>query len=396
MFEELGGKLAAAVAKATDTAKQTAVGVLNKAAELAKQGAGAVTDGMQKVLDNGLASAAALQGVSMIPVVGPGAAAVGGAVKAGYDYALKGDKKYTSADPYLDGELKDAAIVHCGGDVKKEKVRRRKEREGLIAQCKASADPAKQQAAERLERDMVGVERARLSKHVYDQYDPTKQPPPTPPTGYLIPSEGELKKLRVNATDLAPKDFSFRAQIYKVDPEVGPIPPQCITAFRGTSVREDWTQVNIPQGLGRETKSHNAAMNLAQTMAKSGASTEFTGHSLGGGLASAAAVVTGIKATTQNSSGLHKNTTVRFDQTKPLDREAAKKFVDAYRIDGADKAEILSLLNKIPGVPDAIGEPQKLDAPKEGVSRLALHDIDAVIDSIEERKTADQQTLQPR
>ncbi|MFN7887581.1 MAG: hypothetical protein ACK5OR_02170, partial [Betaproteobacteria bacterium] len=88
MFEELGGKLAAAVAKATDTAKQTAVGVLNKAAELAKQGAGAVADGMQKVLDNDLASAAALQGVSMIPVVGPGAA-VGGAVKAGYDYALK-------------------------------------------------------------------------------------------------------------------------------------------------------------------------------------------------------------------------------------------------------------------------------------------------------------------
>ncbi len=106
--------------------------------------------------------------------------------------------------------------------------------------------------------------------------------------------------------------------------------------------------------------------------------------------------MTGIKASTQNSSGLHKNTMVRFDQTKPLDREAAKKFVDAYRIDGADKAEILSLLNKIPGVPDAIGEPHKLEAPKEGVSRLALHDIDAVIDSIEERKTADQQTLQPR
>lgn len=396
MFKELGSALKQAVVTATTSAKQQAGAVLTKAADLGRQGAGAVVNGMQKVLDSDLASAAAVKGLSLVPVAGPALAGLGSVAKAGYDYALKGDKDYHSIDPYREGQLKDSAILHCGGDVKREKVRRRKLREKMIAEGKASPDPAKQQAAERLERDMVGVERARLSMHVYDQYDPDKQPAPPPPTGYLIPSPAELKKLGVKPSDLAPKDSSFRAQIYKVDPAVGPIPPEYITAFRGTAVKEDWTQVNVPQGLGMETKSYNAAMNLAQKMAESGASTEFTGHSLGGGLASAAAVVTGLKATTQNSSGLHKNTTARFDQTKPLDQEAAREIVDAYRIDGADKAEILSSLNKLPGVPDAIGEPRTLEPPKAGVSRLALHNVDAVIDSIEACKTADQQTLQPR
>lgn len=399
---QIGSKLSAALASASDAAKAKAASAMKAAQEMAAKGAAAVGKGVTAVLENDLASAVAIKGIEMIPGVGTAAGLLAKGVKAGYDYALKGEKDYKSADAYLDGRLKDSALVHCGGNVKKEKARRRRERETMIASGKASPDPKKRAAAERLERDMVAVERARLSKHVYDANDPEKidtskvpPHPPPPPTGFLAPSEDELLKLGLTPDELAPQGSSFRAQVYMVDPDVGPIPPEYVVAYRGTVTKEDWTQANIPQGVGRETDSYTRAMAIARTMAEPPAkAVEFTGHSLGGGLASAAAVVTGFRASTQNSAGLHENTTKR--EGTVLDREKAKAHVNAYRIDGAEKTEILSSINKLPVVPDAVGEPRQLEPPKAGVSRLGLHSIDAVIDSIEDQKTADQQTLRPR
>ncbi|MBI5276015.1 MAG: hypothetical protein HY854_06090 [Burkholderiales bacterium] len=391
----LGSKLGAKIAAATDAAKAKAASGLQAAKEMAANGAKAVKAGVAAVLESGLASTVAVAGAKVLG--GPVAGLIAQGVKSGYDYALKGEKKYDAADPYLDQDLKHAAQLHCGGDAPAAKARRKREREAMISAGKASGSPAKKAAAERLERDMVGVERARLSKHSYDAYDPTKAvngKPPPPPVGFLDPSPSELEDMGITDTMLAPPGSTFRAKVYKVDPKVGSIPPEYVMAFRGTETKQDWTQANIPQGLGRPTDHYNRSMELGRLMAESGKSAEFTGHSLGGGLASAAAVVTGMPATTQNSAGLHDKTTAR--EGTPLNREEAKKIVNAYRIDGVEKTEILSSLNKLPLVPDAIGTPRTLEPPKAGVSRLGLHSIDAVIDSIEQQKTEDQQVLSPR
>lgn len=388
----IGSKLSQALSSATDAAKQKAASVMRKAAELAGKGAAAVKNGAIAALENPVGSAVIDKVGDVVPVVG--------ALKKGYDYALKGDKSYSSADKYLDQDLQAAALVHCGGDSRKhqamEKARRKRARERMIAAGKASPDPAKQAAATRLEEDMVGVERARLSSHVYDAYKPPPPEPPPPPVGFEEPTPEELDELGVTQDMLEPEGSTFRAKVYKVDPDVGPRPPNFVVAFRGTEANAtDWTKGNIPQGLGFKSDHYTRAMDLAGAMAEQKSeNVEFTGHSLGGGMASAAAVVSGRKATTQNSAGLRDATTERIGVS--LDRKKAESHVTAYQIDGADKTEILSSLNKLPMVPDAVGKKNPLPAPKEGVSRLGLHSIEAVIDSIEQRKTEDQQTLDPR
>ena len=382
-----GDKLKSALVSATDAAKHKAIAIATGTVAIAK----GIAD--SSMLSNGAVYAAGALGG---PVVG----GVAKAIKAGYDYALKGSD-YKSADPYLDQSLKDAAVKNCKGDVKAEKRRRRKQREKLIAQGKNSTDPKKKAAAERLARDMVAVERARLSMNVYDQYDPkknpnidddSKEPLPKPPVGFTNPSDEELATLGLTAEDLAPPGSDFRAQVYKVDPEVNVIPPEYVLAFRGTETKSD-CMVDVKQGVGMETDHYNRAMSIAQKMSKSEKSFDVTGHSLGGGLASAAAVVAGVPADTFNSSGLHGNTTER--QGKPLDKENAKKSVNAYRSEGAEKTELLTSIQKLPLVPDAIGEPRSVRPPDEGASRKSLHSMDSLIDGIEQQKTQDQATLNP-
>ena len=395
-----GAKLSNAISSASEAAKQKASAIMSEGLALAKKGASAVVSGVTAVLESDMAYKAVIAASGLLPGGGIISTILKG-VKAGYDYALKGEKDYVSADPYLDKSLKETAMTHCGGNLQAAKARRRRERESMIAAGKASGDKQKVAAAERLERDMAGVERARLSKHVYDANDPEKwvgEPPapPDPPVGFLKPTPEELEKFGIEQADLQPKGSSFRAQVYKVDPLVGPIPPDFIVAFRGTTEWADSKEGNIPQAVGRSSDLYNRAMALADSMGKGTppSAVEFTGHSLGGGMASAASVVSGYPATTQNSAGLHDNTTKMYGTA--LDRKKAESQVNAYRIDDAEKKEILSSLNSLPLVPDAIGTPRKLRAPKAGVSRLGLHGVDVVIDSIEDNKTEDQQTLAPR
>jgi hypothetical protein len=61
-------------------------------------------------------------------------------------------------------------------------------------------------------------------------------------------------------------------------------------------------------------------------------------------------------------------------------------------VDG-EKTEILTSVNKLPLVPDAVGEPRPVRPPKDGISHMNLHNIDTVIDGIEQQKVQDQATL---
>jgi pimeloyl-ACP methyl ester carboxylesterase len=76
--------------------------------------------------------------------------------------------------------------------------------------------------------------------------------------------------------------------------------------FRGTSVTswQDW-KANAMQALGFKTYQYERALQIADAAhAYSGGNVIFVGHSLGGGLASAAAHRTGGRAITFNAAGL--------------------------------------------------------------------------------------------
>lgn len=76
-------------------------------------------------------------------------------------------------------------------------------------------------------------------------------------------------------------------------------------AFAGTDFTSwlDW-KANLLQGMGYESAQYSHAIKIAKVQ---GAIT-FTGHSLGGGLASAATIHTGGKGVVFNAAGLHDDT----------------------------------------------------------------------------------------
>ena len=78
-------------------------------------------------------------------------------------------------------------------------------------------------------------------------------------------------------------------------------------AFRGSDDLGDFLNDNIPQALGKATEQYRKAIQLADALANILGSDNltFTGHSLGGGLATAAALYLGRPATVYNPAGIH-------------------------------------------------------------------------------------------
>ncbi len=104
-----------------------------------------------------------------------------------------------------------------------------------------------------------------------------------------------------------------------------------IFANRGTHDAED-IRNNVLQALGQEAPQYERAMQLAERLKLAyGDSLSFVGHSLGGGLASAQAVVTNLPAITFNAAGLHSATVARFNGSS-LDN--ARGLIRAYYVQG--------------------------------------------------------------
>lgn len=151
-------------------------------------------------------------------------------------------------------------------------------------------------------RDMM-----QLSSHVYGD-------DPVLPAGYryLDPAtdEGrsELATLGLTPRDLAPTASPFRAAICAFGPSDD---PTYVAAFKGTTSLSDVWQ-NVLQATGFRSSSYDYAMSLGKNLLRSTNNIEFAGHSLGGGLASAASVVTGKPATIFNAAGLNSATVGKF------------------------------------------------------------------------------------
>ncbi len=249
-----------------------------------------------------------------------------------------------SVEDYLGPQPAGRKIVFCPNRTKAERV---KYRQNKIDQSNAKltnmpegqAKEALAKATERFEFNNVAVERARLADSTYS----IGQAPP--PEGWVRPSREEIEALGLNTQDFPQYKPGFKpskhkdgyfAELYKTDPSVYG-EERYVLAFRGTQGAQDW-ETNAKQGFGQETEHYDNAMNLAIKSKKIlGDRLEVTGHSLGGGIATAAGIVSGAKTYAYNPAGLHPVTLERkgdFSRADAFNTVNGKPLVDNVVIPG--------------------------------------------------------------
>ena len=179
-------------------------------------------------------------------------------------------------------------------------------------------------AAERFERNIKAAEMAKLSQNVYN-------PDQGPPEGWKNVSDDSkaLEKIGLTERDLSQPGSDYRAQVYQPDPAVFGPDMKTTVAFKGTTTGEDWGQ-NFKQGVNAESTYYRNATQVGTRLDKADAEVEITGHSLGGGMASAASRASGRDAWTFNSAGLHDKTVERYGGTV---HEPAVENITAYRVE---------------------------------------------------------------
>ena len=208
---------------------------------------------------------------------------------------------------------------------------------------------------ERLKSMHHAVESSRLGQDVYSSAAGEGQPP----LGWRRGSENfdllrqqvpGLAGLRDEALReyLKPERSGFRAEIYLPDPEILGPGYKPIVAFKGSSgpielgngktretLIEDFAGVNGPQAIGLQTDYYDRAMTLARDFKQYGVSVDYSGHSLAGGMATAAVAVSGERAVTVNAAPLHPMTTQRFASQNPvLELYDPNPRITAYQVQG--------------------------------------------------------------
>lgn len=221
---------------------------------------------------------------------------------------------------------------------------------------------------------------------------------PNPPAGYRVATEGDLGKLGLKPQDLTSTQSPFRARVYVKGAGAD---AQYVVAFRGSSSGGDWT-ANAQQALGRPSDHYRRALYIGSRLAQTpSANVTITGHSLGGGLASAAAIASGRPATTFNAAGLS-DATIR--DARAIHRNSGVATTDSVRAfyvrgdilsalqDGGDRA-IGGLFGGLVGAavadaPEAYGNRIGMNAVRpEGLrwyqdNPVARHGMDWVLASL--------------
>lgn len=207
--------------------------------------------------------------------------------------------------------------------------------------------------ADRLEQTYRAREMASLSADVYLSARGAGENP----VGWTRASADpeSLRKTGIDMTDaevremLHPMRSGFRAEIYIPDERVFGKDAKPVIVFKGStgeildpnapggrreSGGEDFLN-NGQQGVGMRSDYYDRAMGLASTIKDNlGDNFEIAGHSLGGGMASAASAVTGARATTFNAAGLHPQTTARFSKDNGLPVFNTQESVHTYQTSG--------------------------------------------------------------
>ncbi|SFD18183.1 RHS repeat-associated core domain-containing protein [Pseudoalteromonas denitrificans] len=190
------------------------------------------------------------------------------------------------------------------------------------------------------------------------------------PEGWSKLTDDTLAIGGVDPSLLINEDTGFQAAVYyNSDTKAYAL------AFAGTDPNHTGDIIaNVHQGTGFPSAQYEQAVQLASAVkgfVGPNRSLTYVGHSLGGGLASAASLLTLRQAITFNAAGLHGNTTARY--SIPVGR--AKDFIKAYYV----KGELLSSVqDSLSAFPRAVGSRIPL-TPVGNASSFQRHDVDEVI-----------------
>ncbi|HUB90190.1 MAG TPA: XVIPCD domain-containing protein [Dyella sp.] len=222
--------------------------------------------------------------------------------------------------------------------------------QALLQQLRTSGDPACVARADALQRLYHDRQLALLSADVYAAAKGAGAPPPgwTRVSEYLELMRQFASQLHLSDAQLTellkPRASGFRAEIYLPDPALLGPGYQPTVAFKGSTgevltvnglrdtSKEDFLANNFPQSIGMETDYYDRAMDLAWQLQQHSLPVEYTGHSLGGGLASAASAIGGAPATTFNAAGLHPLTAKRFAEQNDLPVYDVQQHITAYHV----------------------------------------------------------------
>jgi len=247
-----------------------------------------------------------------------------------------------AVDKQLNPQPAGAAIQSCPNTTKAGRVQARNQKiqAGKNKLKSMPPGPARNtlaHATERLERNNYAVERARLAA---DTYNVGKG---DPPEGWERVSKEEMKKLGIDTRAFPqfrpgfnPDEYKdgFYPELYKSKADVFG-EEKYVLGLRGTQGKVDWLEGNAKQAIGLESEHYeqakNIARNLQQTLSANGKNLEVTGHSLGGGLTTAASIVAGVPGFAFDPAGVHPNT---LERAGKFSREQADKLVQNYFTEG--------------------------------------------------------------
>lgn len=170
-----------------------------------------------------------------------------------------------------------------------------------------------------------------LSKDVYADV------PGTLPPGVRVATQADLALLNITPQMLESENFRARVYVEGSGPNA-----HYTVAFRGTRGMNgaDW-KANAEQALGQNSEHYTMALKLGQSLARfPELSISMTGHSLGGGLASAAAIAAGRDANTFNAAGLSDRTIGQAQAINAASANRRAAAVDAFYVRG----DVLSLM----------------------------------------------------
>lgn len=190
-----------------------------------------------------------------------------------------------------------------------------------------------------------------------------------PPAGYRVATDADLSQLGLRSQDLSSAQSAFRARVYVAEGEGA----RYVVSFRGSTDGSDW-KANAQQAVGLPSDQYARALLIGKALARnSEADVTLTGHSLGGGLASAAALASGRDATTFNAAGLSATTIRQAETVRSAAGIGRAGEISAFYVRG----EILSAVQDggdrvlgaiFGGVPGAI----LADAPEAYGTRIPL------------------------
>ncbi|MHB8387860.1 lipase family protein, partial [Metallibacterium sp.] len=155
----------------------------------------------------------------------------------------------------------------------------------------------------------------------------------------------------LTASMLSDPTSGFFSAVYADKGPLSPLDQNFIIADRGTQgglLGPDWRN-NFEQGFGLDSQQYDEAAKVAQAISKTGfTNVVFTGHSLGGGLATLQSAITGLHAYTFNAAGVNDAT---FARAHAPYVQQLPQLVSAYFVDH----ELLSTLQDYSPAPSAEG-----------------------------------------